>query len=243
VSALRVSTTLLVLFAALVSAGQASAAEGQPVPAAPTTSAAWVAHIVIPTPAFTAPGGERLRTVIQTAARWNGGPVTLLVLGARVLANGTTWLKLRLPKRPNGSSAWINSAFAQLARTPWRVEISIARRTVSLLEDGRTIDRWRAVVGKPATPTPHGLFAIYERVREPSANDFDGTWALPLTAFSDVLQSFEGGPGQVAIHGRGGTSLIDPLGSARSHGCIRIDNGAMDVLAHDAAEGTPVEID
>jgi lipoprotein-anchoring transpeptidase ErfK/SrfK len=113
---------------------------------------------------------------------------------------------------------------------------------VLLLRNGGVVDRWRAVVGKPSTPTPRGLFAVYERVRQPSPNDFDGTWALPLTAFSDVLRSFEGGPGQVAIHGRGGTSLLDPLGSARSHGCIRIDNSAIDVLARDVGEGTPVQI-
>jgi lipoprotein-anchoring transpeptidase ErfK/SrfK len=43
--------------------------------------------------------------------------------------------------------------------------------------------------------------------------------------------SFGGGPGRVAIHGRDGTSLLDPLGSARSHGCIRIDNGPITWMA------------
>ena len=57
-----------------------------------------------------------------------------------------------------------------------------------------------------------------------------------------MLHNFDGGPGQVAIHGRGGASLLDPLGSARSHGCIRVDNSAVDVLAVDGAEGTPVQI-
>jgi lipoprotein-anchoring transpeptidase ErfK/SrfK len=46
----------------------------------------------------------------------------------------------------------------------------------------------------------------------------------------------------VAIHGRGGVSLLDPLRAARSHGCIRSDNGAVDVLAADVPDGTPVEI-
>jgi hypothetical protein len=203
---------------------------------------AWVAHVVIPTEALTAPGEGRIRSVIQTATADDGGPVALLVLGSRVTADGTTWLKVLLPERPNGASAWIDADFVELARTTWRIDISIERRTVLLLHDGRVINRWPAVVGKPSTPTPHGLFAIYERVPQPSATDFLGTWALPLTAFSDALRTFEGGPGQVAIHGRGGSSLLDPLGSARSHGCIRIDNAAVDTLAHDAAAGTPVEI-
>ena len=36
--------------------------------------------------------------------------------------------------------------------------------------------------------------------------------------------------------------LADPLGSARSHGCIRIDNAAIDMLARDAVLRTPVQI-
>ena len=47
---------------------------------------------------------------------------------------------------------------------------------------------------------------------------------IQLTAFSDVLDNYGGGPGRVAIHGRGGASLADPLGTARSHGCVRVAN-------------------
>ena len=213
-----------------------------PAPGAPTRRAAWVARVVIPTPALTAPGRGRVRTVIATSATGNGGPIDLLVLGTRVTANGTTWLRVLLPQRPNGTSGWINSNLVQLTRTPWRIDVSLPARTVSLLRDGHVLDTWSAVIGKPTTPTPPGLYAIYERARQPSPNDFLGTWALLLTAFSPVLRNFDGGPGQVAIHGRGGASLLDPLGSARSHGCVRIDNSAVDLLAADATEGTPVQI-
>ena len=188
------------------------------------------------------------------AWRWTGqdgdpdergrGRRTGRVTGARRphAADGVIWLRVLLPQRPNGVSGWINSNLVQLARTPWRIDVSLRARTVSLLRQGRLQDTWRAVVGKPSTPTPPGLYAIYERAPQPSPDDFLGTWALLLTAFSPVLHNFDGGPGQVAIHGRGGASLLDPLGSARSHGCIRIDNSAVDVLARHAGAGTPVEI-
>ena len=191
---------------------------------------------------MTALGTGRVRTIISTSATANGGPVDLLVLGSRVTANGTTWLRVLLPQRPNGTSGWIDSNLVELTRTPWRIDVSLRARTVSLLHNGRVLDTWSAVVGKPSTPTPPGLYAIYERVPQPSPNDFLGTWALLLTSFSPVLHNFDGGPGQVAIHGRGGASLLDSLGSARSHGCIRIDNSAVNLLAADAAEGTPVQI-
>jgi lipoprotein-anchoring transpeptidase ErfK/SrfK len=69
-----------------------------------------------------------------------------------------------------------------------------------------------------------------------------GPWALHLTAFSRVLHSYDGGPGRVALHGRSGPLLADPLGSAASHGCVRMDNRVISRLARLAGAGTPVEI-
>jgi lipoprotein-anchoring transpeptidase ErfK/SrfK len=63
-----------------------------------------------------------------------------------------------------------------------------------------------------------------------------------LTAFSNHLERFDGNNAQVGIHGRGGASLRDPLGSARSNGCVRISNAAVSLLAERAREGTPVLI-
>jgi lipoprotein-anchoring transpeptidase ErfK/SrfK len=46
----------------------------------------------------------------------------------------------------------------------------------------------------------------------------------------------------VAIHGRSGALLADPLGTAASHGCIRLDNAAISWIAGRAVEGTPVVV-
>ena len=99
--------------------------------------------------------------------------------------------------------------------------------------------------GKPSTPTPTGLFAIAWAIPW-HPNDFLGSWVLELTAHSNVLQQFDGGDGTVGIHGRGGASLLDPLGSAASHGCIRLANDSIDWLVHTVGEGwlpgTPVQV-
>lgn len=229
-----------VALGALAAGAPARAASAQP--GAPTVRAAWVAHIVIPTPGWSAPVHGRKRTTISPIAGGGDAPLALLVLGVRRLHNTTTWLRVLLPERPNGASVWIDADLVRLTRTPWRIDVSLEQRTVSLLRGGRVADRWRAVVGKPSTPTPTGLFFVYQRVRQPDPNAFLGTWALLLSGFSNALREFDGGPGRFAIHGRGGASLLDPLGSARSHGCIRIENTAVDVLAANAAEGTPVQI-
>jgi lipoprotein-anchoring transpeptidase ErfK/SrfK len=107
-----------------------------------------------------------------------------------------------------------------LRPTKWRIVVSTAERSLSVYRRGRLVRRVPVVVGKPGTPTPEGLFSIIGAW--PSApNAFLGSWILPLTAHSNVLQQFDGGDGTVGIHGRGGASLLDPLGSASSHGCIR----------------------
>ena len=101
------------------------------------------------------------------------------------------------------------------------------------------------VIGAPATPTPTGLFSIIGALRS-SPNAFLGSWIRPLTAHSNALQEFEGGDGTVGVHGRGGASLLDPLGSARSHGCIRVSNADIDWLVHTIGapqlDGIPVRV-
>jgi lipoprotein-anchoring transpeptidase ErfK/SrfK len=70
---------------------------------------------------------------------------------------------------------------------------------------------------------------------------------LELTAHSNLLQRFDAGDGTVGVHGRGGASRLDPLGSARSHGCIRRSNQAIDWLVRtvgvDRLPGPPVHVD
>ena len=187
-------------------------------------------------------GNSRAIAWLGVTARWAGGPNQLLVLAARHDAAGRLWLRVRLARRPNDASAWIRADRTVLKRTRWRVEIDVGDRLVAVLRAGRVLHRFRAVVGAPATPTPVGHFAIAEIVRQADPAGFLGPWALHLTAHSDVLDDYGGGPGTVAIHGRGGASLRDPLGSALSHGCIRIDNRPIRYLARHLAPGTPVTI-
>ena len=215
----------------------------EPRPGKTTRRWAWRARIVAPTVARAAPRrGARARMWLGTAARWNGGPVGLLVLGSVEDRRERLWLRVLLPKRPNGTVGWIPANRTVPERTGWRVVVDVDRRKVSLLYNGRVRRRWRAVVGAPSTPTPRGLFAIGVRVRQPSPGGFLGSWALHLVAYSHLLDNFGGGPGTIGIHGRGGASFLDPLGSAASHGCIRINNRPVSFLARRALEGTPVRV-
>ncbi len=139
----------------------------------------------------------------------------LPVLGEAESA-GLRWLKVRLPGRPNSHTGWIPAANTVPATTTWSVAVKLSKRRVTVYHDGRVARTFRAVVGKPGTPTPTGEFFI-EEVVTVLGHDHGGPYALATSALSNVFQEFEGGPGQVAIHG---TSR--PLGRARDRGLARL---------------------
>jgi lipoprotein-anchoring transpeptidase ErfK/SrfK len=166
----------------------------------------------------------------------------LLVVGAHYGQDGRLRLKAIVPLRPTNRPAWIRADKVRLMQNRWFVRIDRARRLVSVYRDGRVVRRFRAVVGAPGTPTPRGLAALLEEVPAADPTIFTGPWSLHLTAFSRVLDRFGAGDGRIAVHGRGPASLGDPLGTARSHGCVRIDNGRVRYLQRALPLGTPVRI-
>jgi lipoprotein-anchoring transpeptidase ErfK/SrfK len=206
-------------------------------PSAPTRARAWIAQLAARTPAWPRPRAHGSPRMLEPLGAWTGGPVGLLVLRARA-----RWVQVRLPTRPNRAAAWIRADRVVLRPTRWRVEIDVGERRVTALRDGRPVRSFGAVVGAPATPTPRGRFALYEVDRQPDPFGFLGPVALHLTAHSGVLDDYGGGPGRVAVHGRGGASLLDPLGSAASHGCIRVDSGQAAWLARKLRPGVPVTV-
>ena len=206
---------------------------------------ATLAGIVVGAQAWSRPHGGPHSGVkvwwVGTQTLWSGEPQVLLVLGSANPA-GRQWLKVLLPIRPDGATGWISRDNVVLLSTKYWIVVDKRTRQVRVYRGGRLEITFPAVIGKPATPTPDGLAAIYEKDPQSDPNGFIGSWALPLTILSHVLYNFGGGPGRVAIHGRGGASLNDPLGSARSHGCIRLDNASAQWLADHVPQGTPVQI-
>jgi hypothetical protein len=160
----------------------------------------------------------------------------MLVLRATTDRRGRCWLRVRLPFRPNDAAAWVNRNHVLLRPTQWRLVVSRPARTISVYHGGDELRRFRVVIGAPPTPSPGGLFSIIG-VRRWNPADFLGSYILPITAHSDVLQEFGGGDGRVGIHGRGGSSLLDPLGAARSHGCIRLANDAIEWIVRRVGTG------
>jgi hypothetical protein len=211
------------------------------VPAPSRVKGSTVARIVAPAFARTRLNSGKRGRRVSTATSWSGQPQVLLVLDAATV-DGREWVKVLLADRPNGTSGWVRRDRVALRRTRYWVTVRVRSRRVTVYKNGRRVRSFRAVVGAPSTPTPLGLGAIYERNRQPDPGAFLGPWALSLTLLSNVLENYGGGPGRVAIHGRAGASLRDPLGSARSHGCIRVNNDDVRWMAARVPVGTPVHV-
>jgi L,D-transpeptidase catalytic domain len=207
-----------------------------------TATATWVA-----TPA---------REPLMARAKLNAGPVamvlwknlysnvkaptSLLVLGSERGPSGRVWLKLLLPKRPNGSVGWVPADEMKLHQTTWRVEIKTGAKIGEVFHRGHVVKRFPVIVGAHSTPTPVGLTAVQDRRRQADPNGFYGTWILALTARSSAYQEFLGGPGTIAIHGAGAGN---PLGLAISHGCVRVSPSLDAWLGARLLPGTPVSIE
>jgi hypothetical protein len=183
--------------------------------------------------------GSAVIGVVQVRRPITEERTVLPVLGHSISRDGLRWLRVRLPGRPNGRTGWISRRGTAAWRTSWHIVVYTSSRRVAVYKSGTRVRVFKAVVGSASTPTPRGAFFVEESLLLP-ANAVGAPFALALSARSNVLQQFAGGPGQIALHGLsnvGGTP-----GTAVSHGCVRLDNGVMRWLVARIGPGTPVTI-
>lgn len=161
-----------------------------------------------------------------------------LVLEARMDSKARKWLRIRVPRRPNGRRGWVRED-ALSALYVVRTRLVVNRRTLwaKLYKNGRKIWSARVGVGKNGTKTPRGNFYIRERLKGLGNKDVYGPWAFGTSAYSN-LSDWPGG-GVVGIHGTNQPRLIP---GRPSHGCIRVTNAKIRKLARLMPVGTPVRI-
>lgn len=191
--------------------------------------------------AHAAPDSRSAHVASVRARRPLTGERTVLpVIGRRTGPDGLAWLRVRLPGRPNGLTGWIRTSATRPAATSWHLVVSVSTRQVRAYRSGRRVAVFSAIVGKPSTPTPQGEFFVEEVVRLP-AGGVGAPFALALSSRSDVFQEFAGGPGQTALHGLANIGGV--LGTAVSHGCVRVGTFAIRWLAERIGAGAPVTVE
>lgn len=165
--------------------------------------------------------------------RPSGAPLTMLVLQS---SNG--WLEVALPDRPNGSRGWISASQVTLHDLQYSLRVSTEQNTLALYRNTTLVTTYPVATGTGGTPTPHGSFYLTELLAPSNAGY--GPYAFGLSAYSTVLTSFGGGPGQIGLHG---TDDAASIGKAASHGCIRMSNADITTLATTLPLGTPITIE
>jgi lipoprotein-anchoring transpeptidase ErfK/SrfK len=183
--------------------------------------------------------GAQAVTAVAARTPLTSSPTVLPVVASALGPGGGRWLEVRLPTRPNGSTGWVPASSGTTGDTHWRIVVHRAARRAVVYEDAIPRARFPVIVGKRKTPTPLGTFFVVEKVHLGAAKQ-GAPWALATSAYSDVLQEFDGGPGQVALHGT--TGLAGGLGTFASHGCIRFAPSAITWIAAHVDAGTPIVV-
>ena len=189
-------------------------------------------------PVFSRPSGNAHRVARLRLLTEDRFAEVYLVLSSWKNSAGNTWLKIRVPKRPNGLTGWVRaSALGQLHTVHTLLRVNRHTLRVTLYDRGRKRFSARIGVGKAATPTPSGHFWIREKVRV-GGDTLYGPRAIGTSAYAPYLTDWPGG-GVVGLHGTNQPGLIP---GRPSHGCIRLRNADILRLYKLAPKGTPIDI-
>ncbi|HMK62250.1 MAG TPA: L,D-transpeptidase [Acidimicrobiales bacterium] len=149
------------------------------------------------------------------------------------------WVQAYVPQRPNESTAWFPASDVTISYDPYHIDVSLSGHQLVLYKDNAPVYSAPVASGAPDSPTPTGSYFVAYIVKLTDPDNVYGPYAMGTSAFSNTYYSFEGGPGQIGIHG---TDQPWVIGSYASHGCIRLNNNDITAVATQIPPGTPVEI-
>jgi hypothetical protein len=150
----------------------------------------------------------------------------------------TAWYRVKLPRKPNGAVAWVPASAVQARQVTTRLVASLRARRIDLYDNGRRVLAAPIAIGARGTPTPRGLFYVEARFELSDPGGPYGPGALAVAAYSEAEQGWARG-NPIAIHG---TNAPWSVGTAASHGCLRLRNADIRELMTRVPAGTPVEI-
>lgn len=185
------------------------------------------------TPAYDSPTATRPFTTFNNKTNFSGRHVFI------VLAQQGDSFKVLLPMRPNGRTGYVKVKDVNLFKHDYAAVVSLSAKTLTLYKAGAEVLKDTVAVGSAKYPTPLGSFFMRELARPRNPRGAYGPWAFGLSAYSNVLQTFGRGDGQIGIHGTNQPGL---LGQGVSHGCIRMRNATIVKLANILPQGVPVDI-
>jgi hypothetical protein len=171
--------------------------------------------------ATTAFGSHRALGVLASSrGRWLG------VTEAGVADNRIVWLDAR--KRG-----------LLYVRTGIELAVDLSRRALLVRQGRQTVRSIRVDVGRPASPTPTGRFAVTDKLDGRRFTAAYGCCILALSATQPHLPGGWIGGNRIAIHG---TRLQHERGYAVSAGCLHASDEDLRYLMRTVPLGTPIAI-
>lgn len=149
------------------------------------------------------------------------------------------WLEVNVSARPNGRVNWVRAADVVLRTVPNHVLVEVGARRVTVFHGDEVLFETTVAVGTGATPTPIGDFFVDGVVDTGNPGGVYGPRQVSVSGFSEVLDSFDGGVAQIALHGTNNPGL---LGQAVSNGCVRMTNDGILDMVPLVPSGTPVKV-
>src|SRR3954468_11048992 len=164
-------------------------------------------------------------------------PELYLALSRWVDPKGNAWVRIRVPRRPNGTKGWVSQA-AMSSLTVNHKLIDVDKRTLRLrvFDHGKVVFTARVGVGKRGTITPSGHFYVREKFHVKGVPLY-GPRAIGTSAYAPTLSDWPGG-GVVGLHGTNQPGLIP---GRPSHGWLRLRNRHILLLYRLAPPGRPID--
>lgn len=183
-------------------------------------------------PLFDGPDGAEIDRLANPT--WEGLAVVFSVLDHR-----GEWMQVRVSTRPNGRTAWVRAVDVSMRRVQNWIQVELGLRRLTVFHRDQPLLTTRVAIGRAGTPTPTGSFFVDGLVVLDPLHPAYGAGQVSVSGFSETLESFGGGVGQIALHGTMAPGLI---GQETSNGCVRLANDAILAVVDLAPTGTPVEI-
>lgn len=204
-------------------------------------SSSWVAEPLQSTLVRAAPRPDApVIGRITPVTPYSMSPSGFLTRGGVVRPGAGTWVRILLAQRPNGVTGWVPAGALILDTIEDRIVVRLAARRVEYWRRGTKVASFRAGIGTAQFPTPRGRFAVEDRLETRSADrGMYGPYIITLTAHSNVLKRFNGGDGQIAIHGSESPGRV---GRPSSQGCVILADDALRFVWQRARAGTPVDV-
>lgn len=128
---------------------------------------------------------------------------------------------------PRDASAQETNVTTRAAVASLRLRADLSEKVLYVEEDGKVVKTYTFADGRSKYPTPRGRFMIDKVVWNPAWNPPAANWAKGKTAKDPghpgnpmkLVKIFFREP-DYYIHG---TDQVDTIGSAASHGCLRMD--------------------